>query len=125
MPSRGYVCNNAVTFICSIVASKPAQCEAALDGIRGIKRRSTDFKILVGDREFYVNRGLLATHCEYFDGLFYGNYGERHRDEIHLDDVDADDSEKFMRLIVPPQEPISGMRLCLEPRFLKKSKIYN
>ncbi|KAH7696909.1 Protein BATH-47, partial [Aphelenchoides avenae] len=103
----------------------PAVCEAAFDGIRGIKRRYTDFKIVVGDREFYVNRGLLATYCEYFDGFFYGDFEDRYRDEISLDDVDADDFDKFMRLILPPQESINGSNIAavmpLAHRFLART----
>lgn len=99
-----------MTIVCSITAFKPAMCDAA-QGLHGVKRRCTDAKIAVGDRQFYVAKGLLASFSHYFDVFFYGDFEERNKDEFRLEDVDPVDFEAFLNVIVPPQRPINGMQI--------------
>ncbi|KAH7714480.1 Protein BATH-31 [Aphelenchoides avenae] len=97
-PDSGFVKNNAVTIMVSIMASALAASEA-VDGINGIKRRCTDVKITVGDRHFYANKGSLAVHCDYFSARFYGEVQQREDGDLQFADMDPDDFATFLKVL--------------------------
>lgn len=39
------------------------------------------------------------VHCGYFDAAFNGGFEEADKDELHLDDVNADDFVKFLKVV--------------------------
>ncbi|KAH7695484.1 Protein BATH-36, partial [Aphelenchoides avenae] len=105
-PSNGYLNDDGQTIItCTISAFLPSTCEAA-EELRGVKRRCTDVKVVIGDRHVYVNRGLLAVNCDYFDGLFFGGFVDAQKEEIALEDVDFDDFTKFLEIVYPPHKAV-------------------
>ncbi|KAH7694252.1 Protein BATH-36 [Aphelenchoides avenae] len=97
-PSNGYLKNGKITIECRIAVTLPAVNEAA-DGLLGVKRRCTDVKIVMGDRHIYANRGALAVHCGYFDAAFNGGFDDAEKDELRLDDVNADHFADFLKVV--------------------------
>ncbi|KAH7703321.1 Protein BATH-36 [Aphelenchoides avenae] len=97
-PSNGYLKDGKITIECRITVTLSANNEA-VDGLRGVKRRCTDVKIVMGDRHIYANRGALAVHCGYFDAAFNGGFAAAKKDEIRLDDVNADDFAEFLKVV--------------------------
>ncbi|KAH7703393.1 Protein BATH-7 [Aphelenchoides avenae] len=97
-PSNGYLKDGKITIVCNIMASLPAASEA-VDGLRGVKRRCTDVKIVMGDRYVYANKGALAVHCGYFDAAFNGGFEGADKDELRLNDVGADDFAEFLKVV--------------------------
>lgn len=53
------------------MASLPAASEA-VDGLRGVKRRCTDVKIVMGDRYVYANKGVSIFQWELGGSLEIG-----------------------------------------------------
>lgn len=53
---------------------------------------------------------ILATHCEYFEGAFFGDFVDRNKEEHELPDVDPDEFEKFKAVIYPSQKALDGIR---------------
>ncbi|EFP09930.1 hypothetical protein CRE_21428 [Caenorhabditis remanei] len=59
----------------------------------------SDVVLDVNDRKFYVSKLFLATHSPYFKSLFLGNFRESNYPEVPLDDIDADDFQKFLEVL--------------------------
>ncbi|KAH7703031.1 Protein BATH-36 [Aphelenchoides avenae] len=57
------------------------------------KRRCDDVKIILGDEH------MLATSCDYFETMFYGNYAEKDKEEVALENVGASDFRKFLDVV--------------------------
>ncbi|KAH7717327.1 BTB/POZ domain-containing protein [Aphelenchoides avenae] len=109
-PASGYIKNNTVTIECSITAFRSPVSDVA-EGARGTKRRCTDVKLVAQDRAVYANKGVLAASCDYFEALFYGDFDDRHKDEIVLDDVKHADLVAFLEVVNPPCAPIDEKNL--------------
>ncbi|KAH7700348.1 Protein BATH-36 [Aphelenchoides avenae] len=64
---------------------------------------------------------VLAASCDYFEALFYGDFDDRQKDEITLDDVKHEDFVAFLKVINPPNGPIDenniGAVMRLADRF--------
>ncbi|KAH7694695.1 BTB/POZ domain-containing protein, partial [Aphelenchoides avenae] len=89
--SKGYLNDDGQIIIaCTISAFLPSTCEAA-DGLRGVKRRCTDVKVVIGDRHVYVNRG---------------------KEEIALEDVHFDDFTTFLDVVYPPHKAICAENIA-------------
>ncbi|KAH7703104.1 BTB/POZ domain-containing protein [Aphelenchoides avenae] len=97
-PASGYIKNNTFIIECNITAFMSSLSEVA-HGACGTKRRCTDVKLLVRGRELYANKGVLAASCDYFEALFYGDFNDRNKDEIELDDVNQEDLVSFLKVI--------------------------
>ncbi|KAH7666415.1 BTB/POZ domain-containing protein, partial [Aphelenchoides avenae] len=103
--ANGYIKNNTVTIECNTTAFMSPLSEVA-QRARGSKRRCTDVKLVVEGRAVYANKGVLAVSCDYFEALFYGDFDDRHKDEIALDDVKHKDLVAFLKVINPPCAPV-------------------
>ncbi|KAH7710909.1 hypothetical protein AAVH_21776, partial [Aphelenchoides avenae] len=54
--ANGYLNDNRIRITCTFAVSGTVTCKA-LDGERGIKRRCTDVKIVMGNRHVYASKG--------------------------------------------------------------------
>ncbi|KAH7714479.1 BTB and MATH domain-containing protein 15 [Aphelenchoides avenae] len=111
---EGFIKNNSVTIVASIMVSALAASEA-VDGINGIKRRCTDVKITVGDRHFYASKGSLAVHCDYFSARFYGEVGQRDDGDIQFADMDPNDFATFLKVILSSETVDAGNIAAVMP----------
>ncbi|EFP09880.1 hypothetical protein CRE_21427 [Caenorhabditis remanei] len=59
----------------------------------------SDVVLIVEDEKFYVSKLFLASHCTYFNSLFFGNFGEADKSEVKIKEIQAEDSQNFLELI--------------------------
>ncbi|KAH7678372.1 BTB/POZ domain-containing protein, partial [Aphelenchoides avenae] len=123
--ANGYINNNRVIVECSVTAFM-SSVSAVAEGASGTKRRCTDVKFIVEGRELYANKGVLAASYDYFEALFYGEFEDRVKDEIALDDVKHEDLVDFMKVINPPCSPIDANNLVAVLRLAHRfgAKLY-
>ncbi|KAF1767417.1 hypothetical protein GCK72_007376 [Caenorhabditis remanei] len=59
----------------------------------------SDVVLIVEDEKFYVSKLFLASHCTYFNSLFFGNFGEADKSEVEIKEIQAEDFQNFLELI--------------------------
>ncbi|KAH7712720.1 Protein BATH-38 [Aphelenchoides avenae] len=100
--SRMYVRNNTLTLKMDVTTFS---CQVT-DGIYGHKLRSHDITFVFGDRRIYCNKGFLANHSEFFEGMFFGDFADRNKDEVELPTLAVDDFEYFLQAISAAALPL-------------------
>ncbi|KAH7710987.1 Protein BATH-47 [Aphelenchoides avenae] len=120
--TEGYLVDDTLRIECLIYAHVIGT-ESAEEPSR--KRRYEDVTLVVHGGRIYANKGILATHCEYFEGAFFGDFVDRNKEEHELPDVDPDEFEKFKAVIYPSQKALDGENIYavvnLADRFGAKS----
>ncbi|KAF1767492.1 hypothetical protein GCK72_007451 [Caenorhabditis remanei] len=59
----------------------------------------SDVVLIVEDEKFYVSKLFLASHCTYFNSLFFGKFGEADKSEVEIKEIQAEDFQNFIELI--------------------------
>ncbi|KAH7712593.1 CRE-BATH-38 protein, partial [Aphelenchoides avenae] len=99
--SRFYVVNNALTLKMDITTF---DCQVT-DGRLGHKLRCHDVTFVFGTRRIYCNKGFLAMHSQFFEGMFFGDFADRNKEEVELPTVTVGEFETFLEAIAPVPQP--------------------
>ncbi|KAF1767377.1 hypothetical protein GCK72_007336 [Caenorhabditis remanei] len=62
-------------------------------------KQFSDVVLIVEDEKFYVSKLFLASHCTYFNSLFFGKFGEADKSEVNIKEIQAEDFQNFLELI--------------------------
>ncbi|EGT44484.1 hypothetical protein CAEBREN_03722 [Caenorhabditis brenneri] len=65
----------------------------------GLQKEFYDVTLIVGDTRFQVLKAQLAQQSDVFHTLFFGEYAEKNKKEITLEEVDPTYFQKFLELI--------------------------
>ncbi|GMT30466.1 hypothetical protein PFISCL1PPCAC_21763, partial [Pristionchus fissidentatus] len=60
-----------------------------------------DVKLIVEGRAIAVSKNLLSLHSSFFNTLFYGDFEEKTKEEIELQDVKHEDVVNTLKMIYP------------------------
>uniref|UniRef100_A0A1I7TCL0 BTB domain-containing protein n=1 Tax=Caenorhabditis tropicalis TaxID=1561998 RepID=A0A1I7TCL0_9PELO len=55
--------------------------------------------VIVDGKKFHVLAAHLAMHADFFDRLFFKDFAEKDKEEVTLNDFDADDFQNFLETI--------------------------
>ncbi|KAH7703561.1 BTB/POZ domain-containing protein [Aphelenchoides avenae] len=86
------------------------------DGAYGVRTRLHDVTFDFGTQYLYANKGFLAVNSAFFEAMFFGEFADKHKDTITLNDVTAHDFKIFLVAIAPlapPPEELSQHAITL------------
>ncbi|KAH7728626.1 Protein BATH-9 [Aphelenchoides avenae] len=114
---NGYVINDGIDLDCDLTTFS---CYVT-DGAYGDRTRFHDVSFKFYDDYIYANKGFLAANSDFFEAMFYGEFGDKHKDEVTLTDIEAEDFACFLIAISPSPPAIQDNKeielLRLASRF--------
>ncbi|KAH7693803.1 Protein BATH-15, partial [Aphelenchoides avenae] len=94
---NGYIVDNGIDLDCELTTFS---CYVT-DGAYGDQTRFHDVSFKFDDEYIYANKGFLAANSDFFEAMFFGEFGDKHKDEVTLSDIEAEDFARFLIAISP------------------------
>ncbi|GMR54690.1 hypothetical protein PMAYCL1PPCAC_24885, partial [Pristionchus mayeri] len=66
-----------------------------------------DVALVIGGQKVYVSKQYLAIHSPVFNAMFYGEFAEKDKKEIELQDVDREEFIELLHVIYPLNKKIT------------------
>ncbi|GMR54597.1 hypothetical protein PMAYCL1PPCAC_24792, partial [Pristionchus mayeri] len=61
-----------------------------------------------GEKIYASQAAILAANSPFFNSLFYGDFKEKNKEEIELNDIDREEFLELLHVIYPSRKPIRG-----------------
>uniref|UniRef100_A0A158PCD0 BTB domain-containing protein n=1 Tax=Angiostrongylus cantonensis TaxID=6313 RepID=A0A158PCD0_ANGCA len=88
-----------------------------------VEGKHRSFRIIVGEKTFYVNGHFLGEISSFFDAAFFGGFAEAREKLVTLVDEEADDVASFLEVVhFYGSKKITGSDGRIVVRLLSKSE---